>query len=69
LGLSGDPRKNRYEILRKAEINLLEEFYEREIQTRAKLLSIVGDSAKIDLDKLSEFGPVKKVSAEKLFTR
>lgn len=69
LGLSGDPRKNRYEIIRKAKINLLEEFYEREIQTRAKLLSIVGDSAKIDLDKLSEFGPVKKVSAEKLFTR
>jgi len=69
LGLKGDPRRNRYETLRSAEIDLLKEFYEREIQTKSKLLSIVGDSAKIDLDKLSEFGPVKKVSAEKLFTR
>jgi hypothetical protein len=69
LGLSGDPRKNRYETLREAEIILLKEFYESEIQTKAKLLSIVGDSAKIDLEKLSEFGPVTKVGAEELFTR
>jgi len=69
LGLSGDPRKNRYETLRDAEIILLKEFYEREIKTKAKLLSIVGDSAKIDLEKLSEFGPVTKVGAEELFTR
>ena len=48
---------------------LLEEFYEKEIKPKAKLLSIVGDSDKIDLEKLSEIGPVTKVKAEDLFTR
>ena len=35
----------------------------------AKLLSIVGDAEKIDLNKLSEIGPLTKVKAEDLFTR
>jgi predicted Zn-dependent peptidase len=69
LGLDGDPRRKRYEALRAAEIKLLEEFYEKEIKPKAKLLSIVGDSDKIDLEKLSEIGPVTKVKAEDLFTR
>jgi hypothetical protein len=69
LGLDEDPRRKRYEALRAAEIKLLEEFYEKEIKPKAKLLSIVGDSAKIDLEKLSEIGPVTKVKAEDLFTR
>ena len=69
LGLDEDPRRKRYEALRSAEIKLLEEFYEKEIKPKAKLLSIVGDSAKIDLEKLSEIGPVTKVKAEDLFTR
>ena len=69
LGLEGDPRKARFEALRDADVNLLKEFYEKEIKPKAKLLSIVGDSARIDLDKLSEFGAVKKVVAEDLFNR
>ena len=69
LGLEGDPRKKRYEKLRAADVKLLEEFYEKEIKPKAKLLSIVGDSEKIDLSKLSEIGPLTKVKAEDLFTR
>ena len=69
LGLEGDPRKKRYDALRSADIRLLEEFYEEEIKPMAKLLSIVGDAEKIDLNKLSEIGPLTKVKAEDLFTR
>ena len=69
LGLDEDPRRKRYEALRAAEIKLLEECYEKEIKPKAKLLSIVGDSEKIDLEKLSEIGPVTKVKVEDLFTR
>ena len=69
LGLDMDPRKNRYEALRSAQIKLLTDFYNEEIKPKAKLLSIVGDSAKIDLEKLSEIGPITKVKAEALFTR
>ena len=69
LGLEMDPRKKRYEALRSAQIKLLTDFYNEEIKPKAKLLSIVGDSAKIDLEKLSEIGPITKVKAEDLFTR
>jgi len=69
LGLDMDPRKKRYEALRSAQIKLLTDFYNEEIKPKAKLLSIVGDSAKIDLEKLSEIGPITKVKAEDLFTR
>lgn len=69
LGLEMDPRKKRYEALRSAQIKLLTDFYNEEIKPKAKLLSIVGDSGKIDLEKLSEIGPITKVKAEDLFTR
>ena len=69
LGLDMDPRKKRYESLRSAQIKLLTDFYNEEIKPKAKLLSIVGDSAKIDLEKLSEIGPITKVNANDLFTR
>jgi len=69
LGLDMDPRKNRYEALRSAQIKLLTDFYNEEIKPKAKLLSIVGDSGKIDLEKLAEIGPITKVKAEDLFTR
>ena len=69
LGLIGDPREDRFNALRKADINMLEEFYEKKIKPKAKLLSIVGDSSKINLDKLSAFGPVTKITAKELFTR
>lgn len=69
LGLDMDPRKKRYEALRSAQIKLLTDFYNEEIKPKAKLLSIVGDSAKIDLEKLAEIGPITKVKAEELFTR
>ena len=44
LGLEGGSPKKRYEKLRTADAKLLEEFYEKEIKPKAKLLSIVGDS-------------------------
>ena len=69
LGLIGDPREDRFNALRKADVNMLEEFYEKKIKPKAKLLSIVGDSSKINLDKLSAFGPVTKITAKELFTR
>ena len=69
LGMRNDPRAQRYESLKKAEINSLKSFYEMEIEPKSILLSIVGDSEKIDLDKLRNIGPLTEVEPSKLFNR
>ncbi len=69
LGLSGDPRESRYEALKEADISSLHKFYAEEIKPQNILISIVGDSAKIDLGKLKEFGPLTQVTVEELFNR
>ncbi len=69
LGLKGDPRKDRFERMSKSSIETLSEFYKNSIQPKAKLLSIVGDSSKIDLSELEKIGPVTRIKAEQLFTR
>ena len=48
---------------------LLKGFYKNEIQPKSILLSIVGDSAKIDLEELKKIGPLTQVQPKKLFNR
>ncbi len=69
LGLKKDPRKNRYDQTSKANIKTLSEFYQKSIQSKPKLLSIVGDSSKIDITELEKIGPVIRVKTEQLFNR
>ncbi|MDA8991053.1 insulinase family protein [Opitutales bacterium] len=69
LGLAEDPRSVRYESLQTSKINSLREFYEEEIQPKSILLSIVGDSNKIDLEELKKIGPVTEIQPEQLFNR
>jgi predicted Zn-dependent peptidase len=69
LGLKQDPRSNRYDSLQKADINALRGFYEKEIQPKSILLSIVADSKKIDLNELKKIGPLTEVKPEQLFNR
>jgi predicted Zn-dependent peptidase len=69
LGLKEDPRSNRYDSLQKADIDSLRGFYEKEIQPKSILLSIVGDSKKIDLNELKKIGPLTEVKPQQLFNR
>ena len=69
LGIDKDPRSQRYEKLKVSEINSLKSFYEKEIQPKSILLSIVGDSEKIDLDELRKFGPLTEIKPDQLFNR
>ena len=69
LGLANDPRKSRFERTSKADITTLREFYDNSIRPQAKLLSIVGDSSKIDLNELGKIGPVLRIESEQLFKR
>jgi predicted Zn-dependent peptidase len=69
LGMNEDPRRNRFEKISTASIQILEEFYTNSIKAKKKLLSIVGDSSKIDLKELEKIGPIRLVNKEELFTR
>ena len=69
LGLDSDPRKTRYQQILASTSDSLKNFYESDIKPQNILISIVGDSEKIDLEKLKEFGPVTEIKVEKLFRR
>ena len=69
LALNEDPRSNRYDSLQKADIDSLRGFYEKEIQPKSILVSIVGDSIKIDLNELKKIGPLTEVKPQQLFNR
>jgi hypothetical protein len=68
LGLDKDPRQDRFPIIKDASIDTLKEFYEKEIQPRTKLISIVGDSSKIDMEALAKFGEITTVEADEIFS-
>jgi predicted Zn-dependent peptidase len=69
LGLTGDPRKERFTKTGEATIKTLRQFYQNSIKPKAKLLSIVGDSSKIKIKELEKIGPVTQIKKEQLFTR
>ena len=47
----------------------LQEFYTMEIQPKSLLISVVGDSDRIDLKELQRFGQVTQFRPEQLFNR
>ena len=69
LGLKEDPRGNRYQSIQDTNIEDLRSFYQEQIQSKSILVSIVGDSEKIDLTELEKIGKVTQVKPEDLFCR
>lgn len=67
LGLAVDPRKWRYEQIQQADIEQMLRFYKTQIQGRAKLISIVGDKNKIDMEALARYGKLTEVGLEDIF--
>lgn len=67
LGLEVDPRKTWYEKTTAAGMDTLLDFYSNHIKDRPKLISIVGDKERIDMEKLAEFGKVVEVEPDTIF--
>lgn len=67
LGLTPDPRRERFATIKAMTIEQLEEFYERGVAHRLKLISIVGDKNKIKIPSLQEIGRIVFVTAEDIF--
>ena len=66
LGLTEDSRKMTLDRLEKLTIQDVKNFHSNKIKGDFTYI-IVGDRAKIDLDYMKQFGPVKEVSLEQLF--
>lgn len=69
LGLIGDPRQRDFRSIQAASLPNLLAFHQDVIANRPKLISIVGDAAKIGLDALEEIAPVRTVAPEEIFSR
>lgn len=66
-GLAPDPRKAEFEALQKASLDDVLKFHEQWVKDRAKLISVVGDKNRIDMNALKEYGTVTEVGLTDLF--
>ena len=62
-----DPRAWRFERIRQASLEQLLQFHEEQIAGRSKMISIVGDENKIDLEELGRYGKVRRVDVADIF--
>ena len=69
LGLVGDPRIDQYKSIQAGSLPNLLAFHQEIITGQPKIISVVGDGAKIGLDKLGEIAPVRTVTVEELFSK
>jgi predicted Zn-dependent peptidase len=67
LGLDPDPRKARYNAIQESSLDTILNFHKEYITGKPKLISIVGDSERIDLDALAKIGEVKMIALEDIF--
>jgi len=66
-GLAVDPREERFETIQTLPFEALMAFHEKVIADEPKLISIVGDESKIDLEVVKKFGPLTKVPLDAIF--
>ena len=67
LGVEIDPRKWRFEQIQKANMDLMLQFHQAHLESRTKLISIVGDQNKIDMERLAKVGKVIEIEVEDIF--
>lgn len=67
LGLPIDPRRNRYAALKDASFDVMSGFHQAEITGQPKLISVVGDRNRIDMDRLSAMGKIIEVDIGDIF--
>lgn len=67
LGLSGDPRQQRFARLQEMTLEDLLQFQQAHVAGRAKLISIVGDTSRIDMEALAELGTVRELTVDDVF--
>ena len=69
LGLDGDPREGRFEEIQQAAFEDLLTFQRTRIKGKPKLISIVGDKSKIDMESLAQYGKIIDVTLDQIFVK
>jgi predicted Zn-dependent peptidase len=69
LELEGDPRAETFAALSDAELDLMMAFHRETIKGTPRLISIVGDSDRIDMEALANFGKVITLNVDDVFPR
>jgi hypothetical protein len=67
LGIQGDPRRERFELLQGMSMDDLLSFQTEHVKNRPKLVSIVGDLSIIDTGELEQFGSVEEIQVDDIF--
>jgi predicted Zn-dependent peptidase len=67
LGVPVDPRKTRFEKIGAADMDLMLDFHGEHLKQRPKLISIVGDSSRIDMERLAGSGKIVHVGLGDIF--
>ena len=62
-----DPRSWRFDEIQKADLDRVLQFHAEHIQNRPKLISIVGDRNKIDMESLARHGKIVELTIDDLF--
>jgi len=62
-----DPRSWRFGEIQKADLDRVLQFHQEHIQNRPKLISIVGDRNKIDMESLARHGKIVELTIDDLF--
>ena len=66
-GLVVDPRVKRYQKILQSDIGLLQDFHLSNVANRKKLVSIVGEKSKIDMEALAKHGKITEISLDQIF--
>ncbi|HNY26825.1 MAG TPA: insulinase family protein [Candidatus Sumerlaeota bacterium] len=67
LGLKDDPRKARLDAIRKEKSQDLAQFHAEHIKSAPRIMSIVGDKSRIDMERLAKSGKIVNVKKEEIF--
>jgi predicted Zn-dependent peptidase len=62
-----DPRKAYFDVFQQSELDQVLEFHQNHLKGRPMLISIVGDTARMDVDALEQVGKVVRISEDMIF--
>jgi zinc protease len=62
-----DPRKARFDKVQNLTLDDVLKFDQEHLHGRPKLISIIGDKNKVDLDKVKKYGPITELEAKDVF--
>lgn len=66
-GFSADPNRKLLEYIAPMAMEDIEQFYERQVKGRPVVYAVVGNSRRIDMEKLASFGTLEKVKIKDIY--